>query len=91
MSKCVFLTGPCGSGKTTSYNILNSAYEYLRKLAVLSQSSSQRLNLERRKDKYPFVSIKIINPKAYSVDEVLWCIVFSAELVSLIHFYYEFL
>ena len=71
MSKCVFLTGPCGSGKTTCYNILNAAYEHLRKLAVLSHSPSQRVNLEKKKDQYPFVNINIINPKAYSLDEVL--------------------
>lgn len=62
------MTGPSGSGKTTCYSILNSAYEYIQGVSELSQSASRRVDQKQRK--YPFVSIRIINPKAYSHDEV---------------------
>lgn len=73
-SKCVYLTGVCGSGKTMCYSILNSAYEHVRGLLALSKQS-RSISADRKheadmKKMFPFVNISVFNPRMYLMDEV---------------------
>ena len=70
-SKCVLLTGPCGSGKTTCFRILAAAYQQVKELQALSDQS-RRISMDTRSDviKYPTVTMTYLNPAAFSMEEV---------------------
>lgn len=82
-SKCVVLSGISGSGKTTCYKSLAGAYHYIRELRALGKQShtaggrkaSQQTKIGSSiaadpADDYPRVDITVINPAAYSFEEV---------------------
>ncbi len=73
----MILNGPSGSGKTTCFRILAAAYQYIRELRALENLSRKTSDQERKdtshhKFEYPTVTITVINPGAYTLDEVGW-------------------
>lgn len=68
-SKCVLLSGGSGSGKTMAYSTLASAYQYIGELRALGKTA-KRLDNVRQCEEYPTVDITVLNPAAYTFDEV---------------------
>lgn len=61
-----------------TYNTLAAAYQYIRELRALGKSSKNarignryaNTENENQKDEYPIIDITVINPGAYSMEEV---------------------
>lgn len=71
----MLLTGPSGSGKTTCFRILAAAYQQVRDMRSLTQKSRRTPQAEEGRDcgkEYPTVDVTVINPGAYSIDEVCY-------------------
>ena len=65
---CAILTGPSGSSKTTCLRTLAAAYHHLGELCALGRHIPEG-NVEEKG--YPsYVNIVVINPAAYTEEEV---------------------
>ena len=70
---CAILTGPSGSSKTTCLRTLAAAYHHLGELRALGRHIPEG-NVEEKA--YPsYVNIVVINPAAYTEEEVGICCV----------------